>query len=485
MPLNRTIPAMLLLSIVAPSVAAEEISLKSAIEKVIASHPELEVSRIDKQIAQSDIRRIEGMLDPVVTARIGGSEETTPTSSNFQPSETRLGTLTGSITKPLESGATLGANFNYNRTKQVYGSALATPTVNPAYRSQINLNYRHPLLKGSGRPDYSQSLIGSEVAVRSANLQRLITARSLALSTTLAWFQIASDEINIRIAKQATERAKELLDYQKKRETFGLIEAADRLQVEALLAARQSTLQQATARRTASLSNLNRLMLRAPDSDITLQKEADATIEVPSMQVARRTAEENRIELKLLRAQMEAADAQLSIARDKDSVQLDLIAELGTRALDRNAAGAAAGGFSANDRYASLSVELSETLGRNSARADVQKAELQRQRIIALQTSTIEQIGDEIASAITSLNSGKPTLQAALKQAKAEAQKFAAEMHRYREGRSDTATLIQFEGELRSAELNAELQALNLQLAGKQLLWAEGLLLESLQINVE
>ncbi len=485
MPFYRAISAILLLSSAASPVAAEEMSLKAAIEAVIASHPMLEISRIDQQISQSGIRRVEGMLDPTVTARIGGSEETTPTSSSFQPSETRLGTLTGSIAKPLESGGTLGANFNYSRTKQVYGSALATPTINPAYRNQINLNYRHPLLKGNGRPDYSQSLIASEVDVRSTNMQRLITARTLALNTTLAWFQLASDEINVRIARQATERAKELLNYQKKREEFGLIESADRLQAEALLATRNTDLQRANAHRAASLNNLNRLMLRTPGSDITLQRQASANIDMPDMQSAMRTAEQKRVELKLLQTQLEAAEARLVMARDKDSVQMDLVAEVGTRALNSAATDATLGGFSANDHYASLSVEVSEVLGRNTARADVHKAELQRQRIIAQRANTMKQIGDDIANALTSLNSGKPTLEAARKQAKAEDRKFTAEMRRYREGRADTATLVQFEGELRSAELSAELQALNLQLAGKQLLWAKGMLLESLQIEVE
>ncbi|NWF39626.1 TolC family protein [Mariprofundus sp. NF] len=484
---NHIIVTSLLLTAIATPTAAEEMDLKAAIEAVIEKHPELQISHLDQRIAQTDSRRIEGMLDPVVTARIGASEETTPTTSSFQPSETRLGQISGTISKPLSSGGTLGANFNYNRTSQAYApSPLAAQlsSFNPAYRNQININYRHPLLKGNDRPDYEQSLIATQAGVRVADMQQLITARTLALQATNAWFQLSSDDINIRIAEQAVKRAKALLSYQHTREKFGLIETADRLQAEALLAARKTALQRAHGQRAASLSNLNRMMLRAPDSEISIQIDSISDVATPTMAESVALAEEKRAELKLLQAQMDAAEAQLTMARDGDKLQLDLVAELGTRALNSTAAGAAAGGFTINDHYASLSVELSEVVGRNSARAALEKAVLQQQRVAAQRVNTLEQIRSDISTAITSLRSGRPTLLAARRQAEAEKRKFRAEMKRYREGRSDTATIVQFEGELRSAELNADLQALILQLANKQLLWAQGTLLESLHIDI-
>ena len=477
----------LLFAVVAMPAMAKEMDLKAAIETVIASHPDLEISRIDRRIAQTESRRVEGMLDPVVTASIGASEDTTPTSSSFQPSETRLGQISGGIAKPLESGGKLGANFNYSGTSQDYPQSPLSAQLssfNPAYRNQINFNYRHPLLKGNNRPDYFLSHVVSETGVRVADMQHQVDAHILALKTTNAWFQLASDDISIRIAEQATQRARDLLDYQHVRERFGLIETADRLQVEALLSARKTDLQRAHARRAGSLSNLNRLMLRAPDQEIAVRNELIFEVAIPSMRQAFEVAENQRVELKLLQAQMEIADAQLAILRNDDDMQVDLVAEVGTRALDTSPGGAVAGGFSTKNHYASLSVEINEVLGRNSARAAIQKAELQHQRLAALREVTLEQIKSDLASAITSLRSGTPILLATRKQAEAEKRKFTSEVKRYREGRSDTATLVQFEGDLLSAELNADLQALTLQLANKQLLWAEGNLLESLNIDI-
>jgi len=464
-------------------VMAETMSLKQVIETVLAHHPDLNISKIDSAIAATETRRVEGILDPVVTASIGASDEKTPTVSDFQPSENRLGHITGTISKPLASGDTIGADINYNRTSQGFSSPFAAQLAlfNPYYRNEININYRHPLLKGADRPDYHQSLISAQAELQKTRKQQQVIAHQLTLQAINAYYQLASDDINIDIAEQAVKRGKILLSYQRSREQFGLVEKADRLQAEAFLAARKTELQQARAIRLNDQTSLNRLMLRAANIDIAVEY-GEQLYPTPTIEVAVEQAKQLRPELQVLDAQLQAADARLVIARDADQLQLDVVATLGTRALDKKPLPAVAAGFSAHDHFASLSLELSDALGRNTANAAIRKAELQRQRVYAQRMSVLKQIRDDISAAVTAIVSGKPTLKLAKKQVKAEQQKFNEEIKRYRKGRSDTATLVQFENELRNAELNAELQQLTIELAEKQLAWAKGQLLSELGI---
>jgi outer membrane protein TolC len=475
--------------------SAEEMSLKQVIETVLAHHPDLNVSRIDSAIAATETGRVEGGLDPVIEATILGSAEKVPTVSDFQPSETRLGQLTGKISKPLASGGTLGADFNYTRSSQGFNSPFAAQLAlfNPFYRNQININYRHPLFKGAGRPDYNQSLISAEAGLMQANKQRQVIAHNLTLRVINAYFQLASDDINIDIAKQAVKRAKRLLAYQRSREQFGLIEKADRLQAEALLAARKTDLQRAISTRLNNQTTLNRLMLQQISHEIVVQRDTYAGkttakqrspgMRDVNMQTAVQQAEKLRPELQVLDAQMQAADAQLVIALDADQVQLDVIAALGTRALEKTPLSAAASGMSIRDHFVSLSFELSDALGRKTANAAIRKAELQRQRIQADRLRVMEQIRDDISAAQTAIIAGRPALAVSKKQVRAEQRKFNAEMKRYRQGRSDTATLVQFEGELRNADLNAQLQQLTIELAETQLVWAQGRLLNDFGLH--
>jgi len=256
---------LLLLNAGIVSVAAGPMSMKQVIGTVLAQRPELQVSRVDTAIAAIDAARIESLLDPVVTANVGVSDEKTPTVSDFQPAENRLARISGAISKPLSGGDTVGVDFSYVRTSQGFNSPFAAQLArfNPAYSNQININYRRPLLKGAGRPDYSQGVLRAQAGILQAERQRQVVAHNLALQAVNAYYQLASDDINVDIARQAVQRARKLLAYQRSREQFGLIEAADRLQAEALLAARKTDLQRALSRRLNDQNRLNRLMLRS------------------------------------------------------------------------------------------------------------------------------------------------------------------------------------------------------------------------------
>lgn len=471
----------------APAMAGEPMTLAQALRIVLAQHPDIELARVDTAIARTEIQRTKGLLDPSYSATITASDEQVPVASDFQPSEKRIASLAGSVSKPLANGGTLSADINYSRTSQGFVSPLASQLAkfNPEYQNQVDISYRHPLLRGAGRPDYRESLTAARADTRAAEIKQRSIAHVLSLKVLNAYYQLAGDDIRVELARQAVARARKLLAYQRSREHFGLIEQADRLQAEALLAARQTELQQAIAQRKASAATLNRLMLRRPDAPIDLPA-ADIRVvpETPDIRKATRQAELQRPELQALAAELKAAEARLTAARDVGRMQLDAVAKLGTRSLDSSASLAAARGLSISERFASLSLEMSDTVRNRRVKADIRKAELTRQRLIAERAQVLEQIRDELASAITAINAGRPTLKLARREARAEKRKFDAEMRRYREGRSDTATLVQFEGDLRSAELRAELQYLSLLLAERQLAWARGSLLQELGLKM-
>ncbi|HKI60906.1 MAG TPA: TolC family protein [Mariprofundaceae bacterium] len=473
--LRKLATAFLLLFL--PAMAhAEPMSLEQVVEQVLSDHPDLAIGQVDSDIARTDIQRSEGMLDPVVTAGISAIEDKTPASSSFQASKTQRGKLSAGISKPLASGGTLSASGAFNSTKQTFSNPIAASfsLINPEYRNQFDISYRYPLLRGADRPDYHNALIAADAGYQSTRLGQKITAHNLSLQALDVYYRLASDDINIRIAAAAVKRAEQLLAYQHAREKFGLTEASDRLQAEALLAGRHASLQQALASRASDLTRLNRLMLREPSRPIEVKVGDRALVAAPHLEDALSTSRQYRPEFKALQERLKAAEAQLKTAMDQDQMQLDLVAQLGTRSLDGNASSAIRKSANINDHFASLSIEVSDALHRNTAHAAIRKAELARQRILAEQTQLLENTRNDLANIITAIQTGLPTLTALQAQARIEKQKFLTELRKYREGRSDTAKLVQFEGDLSNAELQAELQRLNLELAERKLAWAEG-----------
>lgn len=464
---------------------AQPMSLADIVKQVLATHPDLTISRLDTSIAGTQTQQISGMLDPVVTARVGVSDEKIPTLSDFQASQTRFGQAVAGVSKPLASGGTLSAEIDYSRTNLGFNSPFAgnLAKFNPAYRNQINLSYRHPLLRGAGRPEYHEALAAALSDIEASKLQQQTIARNLSLQALGLYFQLASDDINIKLAEQTVERARRLLAYQHRREKFGLVETTDRLQAEALLASRQLELEQARANRAASQTALNRLMLRNPDAPLAVTLEPEFRHgSLPDFATALATARKHRPELQALDARLQAAESRLLQARDTERAQLDVVAELGSRALNDSAGTALTQGFSLNDRYAAISLEVSSVVENNTAKAAIRNAELTRERVLAEKTQSLERIKNDIATSITTISSTRATLARARQREHAEKMKFEEEVKRYSEGRSDTDTIIRFEGDLRIAEFQAELQRLIMLQAEKRLAWAQGILLKQLGI---
>jgi len=475
----------LIYTVFMPAVAfSQPISLAEVILETFANSPDIPISQLGRDFAKADQMRIEGMLDPNVSARIGYSDEKVPTTSPFAANKTQFGQLTGAITKPLQDGSSLTGSLNYNRTKLGYPSSVPSTfqsTVNPIYQNQIDLTYRYPLLRGHGNPAYHEQMSASRQDEKAAIWRVEMLKEQLAEQATQLYFQLAADDLSLTLAKDAVERAEKLLRYQKMREQFGLIERADRLQAEALLATRRMEQSLAESRSRQGRTNLNRLMLRNPDAplepDLSMGLFSTDTADVVSLDRLLADAEKVRPAFRALEATLAASSDRLTAVRDQHETQIDLVGQIGSRSLDSGAGRALGQGFTLNDRFASLSIELSDTITGNTTKASIKQAELSRQQAMLEQLQLRESVKNQLANAVTTLNSSHTIVAAANRRARAETNKFNAEMARYRNGRSDTATIIQFEGELRNAELQAAIQQVSLRLATHQLALARGTLL--------
>jgi len=472
----------------AQATTIQSISLAEVIHETISKSPDIPLNQLNTDFAKTEQQRINGMLDPNLSMRIGYSDEKEPTTSPFAANQTQSGQFSGSISKPFQDGSSLMGSLNYNRTKFGYPSTVPASfksTLNPIYQNQIDLTYRYPLLRGHGKPAYHEQMAASKQDERAAIWRVETLKEQLAGQATSLYFQLTADNLALELAKEAVQRSEKLLRYQKMREQFGLIERADRLQAEALLATRRMDLNIAEATATQGKTNLNRLMLRSPDSPLKPSLKGGAfssdnryTLSLDDLLTE---AEKNRPVFRVLEATLDAGNARLTAARNQHETQIDLIGQVGSRALDGKAGTAFGQGFTLNDRFVSLSIELSDTITGNATQASIRQAELNRQKSMLERIQMQESVKSELASALTLLKSTQRTVLSASQRAKAESNKFSAEMKRYREGRSDTATIIQFEGELRAAELQAAIQEVSLILAIHQLELARGTLLPAIK----
>ncbi|PCI45597.1 MAG: hypothetical protein COB41_01180 [Proteobacteria bacterium] len=472
---------------VLPSFAmAGTMSLADILHIVLSNHPDLALARVQEKSLRIERQNIEGMLDPKISLAGSLSDETSPTTSPFAASGNNRRLISGNITKLLGDGSTLTGSFNYNRTKVSYPASVPTffqATINPTYQQQIDLIYRYPLLRGRGNPTYNEQRTSNAYNEEAARWNVAIQQEQLAAQAIRLYYQIASNVIAKKLAHETVLRAKKLLNYQKKRQRFGLIEETDQRQTEALLTSRKMDYANAKATLNNSITTLNRLMLR--DADQPIQTDIHSVLrsfKTAPMQTWLEQAQQQRPIFHMLDAQQASNDATLALRHDQHDTQVDLIAQVGTRSLSGSAGYTLGQGFTLNDRFISIGVELNDTLGGNSTKSAILKTELERERIHLQRLQSIENIKTELSTALTAYQNGKMMKDASQQHEQAEKIKFTTELERYRDGRSDTATLIQFEGDLRNAELQAALQDIQIQLAKQQIELATGNLLEHLDM---
>ncbi len=465
---------------------AAPMPLAKVIREVLAHHPDMEIARLKTRVSDTEPERLQGLLDPSYKVSALISDDRDPSNFVFNPTtDTKFGQIKGSIAKPLENGATISLGADYQRTDQKYALGPGGFTrFNPFYHNQIDLSLRQPLMRGKGRPDWREGLAAALADARAARLNERVTARTLARQAIQLYFNIAIDEANVRLARAGVRRAEKLLRYQQSRERFGLIEKADRLQTSALLASRKLNQTNAEANLARDITALNRLMLRDTAAPIVTGDDIDPDTSTPDLEAVMDIALKHRPELRAMDARLEAAEARLKQARDAERMQLDLVAQAGTRALAGDAGTAVRKGFGLSDRFVSLGLEMSDDIGDHSARALIRKAELERARVQAERRQLVEQIRSDAANLLTLIRTGRKAWRAARARMRAEKLKFQAETERYRAGRSDTATVIRFEGDLLAAQVEASIRRLALLRNLRQLAWVEGVLLDQLGIRL-
>jgi len=465
---------------------AEPLDLATVIRTTLKRHPDMPLSYLQVRFAQTDQQRIRGQLDPRISASLLASDDENPSNSVFNPIRSATNQrIKGDITKPLANGDTVILGIDYSRTFLKFDfSPDAFARFDPFYHNQIDLTYRHPLLKGADRPDYNQGLKAALADESAARLQQSVVARNLSRQAIQLFFDIAVDEANQKLAKDAVGRAEKLLSYQKSREKLGLIEKAERLQAEALLATRRMELATAEASLVQDRTALNRLMLRDPDTPLTTRYEQRQVLKLPNLKQAMGVADRVRPELLAFSSKLKAAGARLEEANDTDYAQLDLVGKIGSRSLTGTYGTPLRQGFSLSDRFVSVGIEFSDTVTNNAAKADIRKAALNREKILLERRQTHELIKDDMATTLSRIRTGRKTYAAAQQREKAERSKFNAELNRYSESRSDTATVIQFEGDLRAAEIETALRHIALLRAQRQLTWVQGTLEKDLGIDL-
>ncbi|MCA1591408.1 MAG: TolC family protein [Acidobacteria bacterium] len=333
------LPSMTRLGVSADQTLA--LSLNEAVRRALENNTDIEVAREEVRFAETVLRSLEGVYDPVFVATPQFNSRVTPVASTLGGSGSS-GTVNttdinydSSLTRQFKKGGGQ-YEFFFNNTRETTSSTFSS--LNPFYSSSLGVRFTQPLMRNR-EIDLSRRTIRIQqrlVAQTDADFRR----RTIDVITSV---QVAYWDLVLALRDQQNRLAnlkltRELHRQNEARIAAGSVAPFERAEVQTELANRESELLESSQNVTIAENNLKQLILHdslAPEWSAQLTPTDEPVFdETPvSLADALTEARANRPELKRLGLQKEINDIDLQYFKSQARPRLDIEAVVATTGL--------------------------------------------------------------------------------------------------------------------------------------------------------
>jgi HAE1 family hydrophobic/amphiphilic exporter-1 len=317
------------------------LTLNEAIRRALENNNTIEVARNDVRFAETQLRALEGIYDPVfqytpqinnsvrpVSSTLAGSNQgssvsTTDINNNF------------SVTKQFVRG---GGNYSYffNNTRETTNSRFTT--LNPFYSANQGIQFTQPLWRNRSIDNDRRSiriqrkrLEQTDADFRRSTIDVISQVQRAYWDLVFALRDQENQLANVRLAQQNFSRTEASV-------AAGASAPLQRAEVETELANRTSALLTSTQSVSIAENNLKQLLLKdplAPEWTASLVPTDQPTFDTTPVDLtaALTEARANRPELRRQKLQQDINDIDIKFFKNQTKPQIDLTASLSTTGL--------------------------------------------------------------------------------------------------------------------------------------------------------
>ncbi len=317
------------------------LTLNEAIKRALTNNNDIEVSRDDVRFAETQLRSLEGIYQPLFSITPQLDKRITPQQSSLGGSG-RSGTTTSttytlspSVNKQFELG---GGNYTLSFANSHTNSSSSFNIINPFYSSNLSLQFTQPLWRNRSIDTY----------------RRQIRIQKKRLEQSDADFRLRTIDIITQVQRAYWDLVFALRDQQNQldnlnltRENLRTVEAQiavgtkaplERAEVQTELANRESSLLLAVQTVSTAENVLKQLIIKdTSDSDWSAQITPTDTPKFDAVPVnltdALKEARDNRPELRRLRLQNDINKIDIQYFKNQTRPQVDLVSTLATTGL--------------------------------------------------------------------------------------------------------------------------------------------------------
>jgi outer membrane protein len=461
------------------------LSLNDAIKRALENNNDIEIARDDVRIAETQLRALEGIFDPIFSITPQIDKRVIPVQNIFAGggstgslSNTTL-TLSPTVTKQFGRG---GGNYQLTFSNSRTTTTATNSTLNPFYSSNLSLGVVQPLWRNRSIDNNRR-----QIRIQRKRIQQSDADFRLRTIDTITRVQQAYWELVFSLRDQQNQLENLNLTRENLRNVDAQIAAGakaplERAEVQTELASRETALLTAVQNVSVAENNLKQLIFKERSSaDWSAQitpSDSPSFNEAPvNLADAMKDAQENRPELRRLRLEAEVNSIDLTFFKNQTKPQFDLEAVVATTGLAGTPAASLPSGispnptlvggysktlenvFSFNTYNVTVGVAIQIPFKNKTAQANLAGAKIQQEQLLASMRSTEQVVEVDVRNAAQAVESSRRRVLSA-RQARVNAElQLEGEQRLYQVGRSTTFLLFQRQNALtnaRASELRAQ-----------------------------
>jgi outer membrane protein len=466
------------------------LSMNDAIRKALQNNNDIEVARDDVRFAETQLRSLYGVYDPIFSVTPQIIKNVTPQTSTFLGGGGAAGTtsvttynLSPSLTKSFEKG---GGTYTLSLANSRTSTSSVNSSLSPFYSSNLSLQFSQPLWR-------NRSIDASRraIKVQKKRLEQTDSDFRARTITIISGVQAAYWNLVFALRNQQNQLESLNLSRQNMQNIEAQISAGakaplDRAQVQTDIATRETNLFISTQNVSVAENTLKQLMLRDPmapewSAQITPTDTPSFDLQPVDLNNSLVEARKNRPELRRLNLQQEITGIDIRYYKNQTKPQIDLTGTVATTGL----AGTACipdptnpfdrcsppptnlvGGFGKdlrnltglNTYNVTVGAAISFPIHNTTAEANLAGARIQQQQLQASYRSQDQAIEMDVRNAAQAVDTAQKRVVASRTARESAEQQLSGEQKLYEVGRSTTFLLLQRQNELTTARTN-ELQA--------------------------
>ena len=420
-------------------------SLKRFIDESLKLHSGLVLADLKVKRLAFDLDKAASQLGWVLTAQ-GGYQRN---SSSFGIQADVVDFSVG-MERLLKSGHTLSLSgrHEYNDSQQV----LSTLSANPEDKTKFDINYRIPLKKGENNIGYSSAITKAEIEAKMAEFEKVKVRDNLIKNLIEIYYSLATLDARLVTAEKSLDRTKKLRRYIKSNINLGLLEKGEILQIDSQVFSLKLEKQKILDLKRQQILAVNRFLEKKPNNQfITSISNNESSIQIINTDTILKNVEQNSIDLALNKLKSDLLNSMLLSSKDREKSKLDLVMSLGVQNRSGNSS---SGVIDDTDTVGMIRFEYRNALDKRTFSSERLQIQIDRESNKEERLSLMEDLKYESYQLIEKVKKSENIVNISKLKDLNEVKKYKDILNRFKQGRSTTNTLIQFDNERIRAELD-------------------------------